>query len=110
MANPSQFLKIDQFFKKDHPKRNLSIRIFYIKSSFALILGLLLGIFKVNGAVGFMVFLSVQYMIGRIYCSQFNVPDYMLDNLEVFTEHILPSFGLFLVFWTVTYTLSYPNQ
>ncbi|UVC50130.1 hypothetical protein MACK_003999 [Theileria orientalis] len=110
MVNPSQHIKIDHFFKKGHPKRDLSIKIFYIKSSLALILGLLLGIFKVNGAIGFMLFFSVQYMIGRIYCSQFNVPDYMLDKFEIFTEHIFPSFGLFLVLWTVAYTLSYPSD
>ncbi|UVC54433.1 hypothetical protein MACJ_003979 [Theileria orientalis] len=110
MANPSQYLKVDHFFKKDHPKRDLSIKILYIKSSFALLIGLILGIFKVSGAIGFMVFFSIQYLIGRIYCSQFNVPDYMLDKFEIFTEQIVPSFGLFLVFWTVAYTLSYPSD
>uniref|UniRef100_A0A3B0MYS4 Rab5-interacting protein (Rab5ip), putative n=1 Tax=Theileria annulata TaxID=5874 RepID=A0A3B0MYS4_THEAN len=68
-----------------------------IKSVLALVLGFLLGYFKITGMIGFMVFLPVQYLAGQLYCTQFKIPDYLMDSGEMFTTQCLPSFGLFLV-------------
>lgn len=78
-------------------QRDLFRRFLVMKSILALVLGFILGYFKVTGILGFMVFIPFQYISGQFYCTQFKVPDYLMDKGEMFTTQCLPSFGLFLV-------------
>ncbi|KAF5153273.1 Rab5-interacting protein (Rab5ip) family protein [Theileria parva strain Muguga] len=105
MAHGSQHTKVENTVKKEYPMRDLFRRFLVMKSILALVLGFILGYFKVTGILGFMVFIPFQYISGQFYCTQFKVPDYLMDKGEMFTTQCLPSFGLFLMVWIITYTM-----
>ncbi|ORM40197.1 uncharacterized protein BXIN_1314 [Babesia sp. Xinjiang] len=82
-----------------------STTLWKVKCLVSLLTGIILGLIPVRGIVGFISFLVVQSLAGQLYLAFMKLPDYVLDQMEALTAHILTSFCCFLVSWVLTYSM-----
>ena len=99
--------------KKGHgpTKEEFSHFSLVFKQIFALIIGIVLGVLGIKGLLGILVFLVVSNGCMMFYSKNYlEVDEDEIENYKVFTEATFPSFALFVLCWTVTYTVVYYSK
>ncbi|KAK1933143.1 hypothetical protein X943_002376 [Babesia divergens] len=66
--------------------------------------GLVLGYIPIRGIVGFGLFVLVQCLAGQLFLRWSSVPDYIIDQKDVFTEHLMMTATSFVIIWILSYS------
>ncbi len=98
-------LQINGKWDKDSFPEFMSI-IFWLRQLIGIVVGITCGSCGIAGVLGFFLFVSANTMIPFVYYRLFaNIDIDDFGPTEVLSEGYQPSFGMFMLFWIVVYTI-----
>lgn len=78
---------------------------FVFKQIVSLIVGLFFGIIKITGKQGIIMYLVIANLGYLMLCRKYFKKDELeIESSKILSEGLMPSFGLFLLVWTATYS------
>ncbi|KAH0786522.1 hypothetical protein GPJ56_009593 [Histomonas meleagridis] len=88
-------------------KKNLSLAIYWTKLILSIIVGLIVGIIRIQGAIGNLIYIAVPVVMQFYVSGALNVDvDRIFGNGNgVIFEGMLPCYFAFVLTWTITNTL-----
>ena len=109
-ASESPVALVLRFVRKEGPweKKPLLEAVFWVKMILALVAGIALGVFRITGAIGNLVFIAVCGFAIQLYVTSvmgIDVDELLGNASSVLAEGALPCYAAFLLCWTMFNTL-----
>eukprot|EP00920_Eleutheroschizon_duboscqi_P033816 GHVT01081181.1.p1 GENE.GHVT01081181.1~~GHVT01081181.1.p1 ORF type:complete len:134 (-),score=20.47 GHVT01081181.1:436-837(-) len=78
--------------------------LWWIKSFVGLLCGIMFGIANVQGYIGFILYLGIQFLVALAWTAQVPVYRVIFDSSQVFAEGLYGGFFTFLISWIASFT------
>lgn len=91
----------------DWDRQDIIEIIYWFRQFLSILIGILWGMVRLEGLIGILLYFVVSVFTLHSYKNLLKVSDELFDIIDAFKEGFIPGFGLFMIAWIASYSLTH---